>query len=93
MCVPSTYSIWTYIQARFLGGPSELGWVSNATTVGCGSALTWFAIGPDPEPAEVGWIQMNPQGCWPVNLTRDQVYGIQTAPNKAIADGLTDTEQ
>lgn len=70
--VPSTLHTCTNTQARPLGGPSELGGVGYAPTAGCGSAVTWLVIGPDPETAEVGRIQMNPQGCWPVNLTWDQ---------------------
>lgn len=72
ICVPSTFTTCTHTLARPLGGPSELGGVGNAPTTGCGSALTWLVIGPDPEPAKVGRMQMNPQGRWPVNLTRDQ---------------------
>lgn len=73
--LPSTHT-YTNLQSRRLGGPSELGGVGNAPTAGCGSALTWLVIGPDPEPTKVGRIQMNPQGLWLVNLTRDRCLWV-----------------
>lgn len=72
MCFQPSHVCPTHLQDRSFGGSNQLGGFGKTPTVGCGIAPTRLVISPDPEPAEVARLQMNPPGCWPVNLTQDQ---------------------